>query len=207
MRSNKIEEYKRHLRLTKRQREVIIGLILGDGHLETQNGGMTYRLKIEHSVVQKKYVDMLYAEFSEWVGTKPVTRNKYSFGKKVVSYGFSTYSSGQLRFYGQQFYRSGSKIIPPIIKKLISPLSLAVWFMDDGSKKSPIHKSYVIHSLGFAKNDLKIIQRVLKEKFSLFVSIHRQYNGLRIYIPSESADKFKKLIEPYVIPSMRYKLD
>jgi len=132
---------------------------------------------------------------------------KKSFGKNIVSYGFSTYSSGQLRFYGQQFYRNGNKSIPIMIKKLINPVSLAIWFMDDGSKKSSKHKSYIIHSLGFTKKDLVLIQRVLKEKFDLNVSIHKQYNGLRLYILRDSADKFKKIISPYVISSMRYKID
>ena len=45
--SRDIEEYKQHLKLTRTQREVLVGLLLGDGHLETQNGGRTYRLKIE----------------------------------------------------------------------------------------------------------------------------------------------------------------
>jgi len=34
MRSREIEEYKRKLFLNERQKEILIGLILGDGHLE-----------------------------------------------------------------------------------------------------------------------------------------------------------------------------
>jgi len=60
MRSKQIEEYKNNLRLNKKQKDIIVGLLLGDGHLETQNSGKTFRLKIEHSINQKEYVDMLY---------------------------------------------------------------------------------------------------------------------------------------------------
>lgn len=43
------------LKLTQKQREIIMGLILEDGHLETRTNGKTYRL-VEHSIKQKDYV-------------------------------------------------------------------------------------------------------------------------------------------------------
>lgn len=205
MRSKILEDYKSTLILTGRQRELIIGLLLGDGHLETQNG-RTYRLKVEHSITQKDYVDWLYQNFSEWANQLPRKRMKDSFGKKVVSYGFTTYSSGSLRFYAQQFYLGKKKIMPKMIRKLLSPLALAIWFMDDGSWKSNFHRTYIIHSLGYGKSELKLVQKAFEEKFGIHAGIHRQYDKWRIYIYSDSSEKFKKLIEPYVIPSMRYKL-
>jgi len=205
MRSNQLENYKKTLTLTKKQRELIIGLLLGDGHLETQNG-RTYRLKIEHSIKQKDYVDWLYENFSAWVNQPPKARIKDSFGKKLTSYGFTTYSSGSLRFYARQFYSGKTKIIPKMIQKLLSPLVLAIWFMDDGSWKSDRHRTYIIHALGYGKNELELIKKAFEKKFGIIAGIHKQYDKWRIYIYSDSAEKFKKLIEPRVIPSMRYKL-
>ena len=37
MRSKEIEVYKQKLRLSDYQKEILVGLLLGDGHLETQN--------------------------------------------------------------------------------------------------------------------------------------------------------------------------
>ena len=42
-------------------KEMLVGKILGDGCLETQNNGATWRLKIEHSFKQKEYVDHQYS--------------------------------------------------------------------------------------------------------------------------------------------------
>lgn len=197
-----IENYKKNLKLTKTQKDVLIGLVLGDGHLETQNKGTTYRLKVEHSIEQKEYVDWLYEIFKEWVGEKPKEKTRGKF----KSYGFTTYSHGSLRFYGQQFYLKGIKIIPKIISKLLTPISLAIWFMDDGSWKSNKHKTFIIHTSGYSKQDLKIIQKVLDQKFGIKSSIQTQIGkGLRLYILSKSAENFKKNVEKYVIPSMYYK--
>ena len=59
MRSRAIEDYKAGLQLSSMQREVLVGLLLGDACLETQNGGRTYRLKIEQSTRQELYVQHL----------------------------------------------------------------------------------------------------------------------------------------------------
>lgn len=209
MSSKKLEEYKKQLKkqlkFTNNQRELIVGLLLGDGHLETQNG-RTYRLKVEHSIKQKDYVDWLYQNFSEWVHQSPKARIKDSFGKELVSYGFTTYSTGLLRFYAQQFYSGKKKVMPKLIGKLLSSKALAIWFMDDGSWKSDRHRTYIIHSLGYSRKELTLVEEVLKKKFGVSIGVHRQYDKWRIYVYSDSAEKFKQLIEPYVIPSMKYKL-
>lgn len=200
-----MEDCRKILTITKKQRELIVGLLLGDGHLETQNG-RTYRLKIEHSIKQKDYVDWLYQCFFEWVNQPPKARIKDSFGKKIISYGFTTCSSGSFRFYAQQFYSDKKKIIPKMIGKLLSPLSLAIWFMDDGSRKSFDHHTYIIHALGYSKQELCLVKKALAEKFDISIGLHKQYDKWRIYVYSDSAEKFRKLIEFYIVPLMRYKL-
>lgn len=207
MRSKKIEEYKKKLKLSNKQREILVGLILGDGHLETLNDGKTYRLKVEHSLKQREYLDWLYLNFKDWINKTPEVRKRTSCGKIIETYGFTTYTSGIFRFYAQQFYQNKKKIIPKIIDKIITPQSLAVWFMDDGSIKSKAHKSLVIHTHGYSKNDLILITKVLQKKFGLKVGLQKQYDKWRLYIFSESISSFKKIIFPYILPSMRYKLN
>lgn len=205
MNASSIENYKQSLELSKKQRELIVGLLLGDGHLETANG-RTYRLKVEHSIKQREYVDWLYQEFKPWVRQKPKAKNHAINDKVLISYWFTTYSSAKLRFYAQQFYVNKKKIMPKLIGKLLSPLALAVWFMDDGSWKSNHHKTYIIHTLGYSKKELAIVRKILEQKYGITIGIHKQYQQWRIYVYSESAPLFRKLIEPYVIPSMKYKL-
>ena len=206
MNTKEIQEYKKTLKLNDIQRSVLVGTMLGDGHLETQDKGKTYRLKIEHQLLQKDYTEWLYSHFKEWVRSGIYSKVK-SAGKEYV--GFTTYSHGAFRFYAQQFYVGKKKIIPKIISKLIDPLSLAIWFMDDGSWKSNTHKTFIIHTLGFTKPDLELVQKVLKDKFNLETSLHRQKEKYwRLYIVSKSAKDFENLINPYtsLIDSMKAKM-
>ncbi|HDH31586.1 MAG TPA: hypothetical protein ENH26_02315 [Candidatus Wolfebacteria bacterium] len=206
MRSKIIEQHKKKLKLNQKQRSIIIGMLLGDGHLETLNNGRTYRLKVEHSIKQKEYVKWLYEQFKDFTHQEPQARIKNLKGKEFLSYGFTTYSIGLFRFYAQQFYVDKKKIMPKIIKKLLDPLSLAIWFMDDGSWKSNKHRTYIIHTLGYTKKELVLVKEVIEQKFGIIVGIHKQYNKWRLYVYSDSAKQFKNLIESYVIPSMKYKL-
>jgi len=205
MNTRAISATKDTLYLTKRQREILVGLLLGDGHLETQNNGRTYRLKVEHAIGQKDYVDWLYNEFKEWVHTVPHVKEKY--GRRYV--GFTTYSHGAFRFYAQQFYVAKKKCIPKFIKKLLSGTGVAVWFMDDGSLKSERHRTYIIHTLGYERNELELVQEVLQELFNLETRLHRQKDTYwRLYISAQSARTFEQLVQPIVksIPSMQGKL-
>lgn len=207
MNTKEVREYKSNLKLTKEQREVLVGLLLGDGHLETQDNGRTYRLKVEHSISQKEYVDSLYELFQEWCPHGPTRRKRHIQFGTITSYGFYSYSSGSFRFYAQQFYQDRRRVIPSIIRKLLTPRSIAVWFMDDGSKKSKVHNTYIIHTHAFTKRELKIMCETLKKKFGIDAHIHRQYSVYRLYIMAQSARKFRGLVEPYIIPSMQYKLE
>lgn len=193
--------------LTQAQRDLLVGLLLGDGHLETQTRGRTFRLKVEHTESQADYVAWLFDSFKSVCDQAEVYRRERTDGR--VSVGFTTRASGTFRFYAQQFYVVQKKRVPPLIHKMLTPLGLAVWFMDDGSRKSKRHNTYNIHTLAYSKADLMRVQETLIALFGIHSTLHKQRNNSwRLYIGATSAPEFTRLIEPYVqmIPSMRKKL-
>jgi hypothetical protein len=205
MNTKEIREKKKDLKLSKRQRELVVGLLLGDGHLETQNGGRTYRLKVEHCAAQREYLEWIAREFKDWLLSGRYEKRK---GTKTV-YGFTTVSHPAFRFYGAQFYQEGKKRIPPLIKKLMTQLSLAIWFLDDGSAKSSKHQSLVIHSLGYTKKDLGSVQDALKS-FGIECSLHKQRNGShRLYFPHKSSLVIERFVRPVLndVPTLAYKVE
>ena len=205
MNTKEIREKKKGLSLSKRQRELIVGLLLGDGHLETFNGGRTYRLKVEHGAAQREYLEWLAKEFQESLLSGWYEKRK---GEKMV-YGFTTMSHPALRFFGAQFYSDNKKRVPPLMKRLLSPLSLAIWFLDDGSAKSSKHRSLVIHSLGYTKKDLLIMQDALR-RFGIESALHKQRNSsFRLYLPYASSLIIEQFVRPILdaVPSLAYKVE
>ena len=175
--------------------------------METQNNGKTYRLKVEQSANKSEYVNWLCKNFENFVLNKPKIKEKTRNGVVTKNIWFTTLSHGNFRFYAQQFYVNGKKVIPRIIGKLITPLSVAVWFMDDGSIKSKFHKAKIINTQCFTKKEVLSLIKILKAKFEINAKLREQKDGYQIYILSESLDKFKEIVGKYIVDSMKYKLD
>lgn len=207
MRSREIENYKKTLKLTREQRDTLVGILLGDACLETQNDGRTYRLKVEQSADHQAYVEHLYEVFEPWVLSEPRQREKTaSTGGKSSSWGFSTLSHGAFRFYAQQFYCERKKCVPKSIRRWLTPRGLAYWYMDDGSAKSSQSKGVIFNTQGFPANDVDRLIGVLGDEFELDSKRRRQSEGWQIYVSGHSFETFRDLVEPFMIDAMRYKL-
>ena len=193
------------LNISSRQKQIIVGKLLGDGHLETTND-ITYRLKFEHSYNQKDYVDWLYEELRELASSEPKIKLQTVNGKVYRKYWFNSPYSPSLRFYAAQFYRGKIKVVPKLIKRWLTPLALAVWFMDDGSIKSHECRGRLINTQSFKDEDLKYLQEALREKFQINTVLRIQKEGKQLYIPAAEHEKLVKVIGADVLPSMYYKL-
>lgn len=205
MRSKEIEAHKLTLKLNGAQRSILVGTLLGDGHLETQSNGRIYRLKIEHSAKQAVYVDWLYLQFKDWVLSPPKKKTKRLNGVELENYCFQTLSSGLLRFYGQQFYDEKKKHVPRQIRRWLTPLALAVWFMDDGSSKSKTHHAVILNTHCYSKKDIALLRNALLVRYGIEATIRPQKEGPQLLIAGKSAEQFVKIVRPHILPNFNYK--
>lgn len=208
----KLEAYKTQLKLSKFQHDVLIGSILGDGNIRVL--GKEAFLTISHSEKQMKYVFWKYKIFQNWVLTKPRKEfRKYykSPDRNLISWRFSTISHPIISDFYQQFYPSGKKSIPKSIDSiLVSPLTLAIWYMDDGSRK-PYGKGAFLHTQSFSIKDQRKLIKVLKKNFSICARLSSAglWKGrrlYRLYITAGSFLNFRNLVLPYILPIFQYKL-
>lgn len=206
MRSQKTEEYKKGLKLSKRQREVLIGTLLGDACLETSNNGRTYRLKIEQGEIHRDYLYHLYMLFEEWVLSPPRERQIICRGHTSLSLAFSTISHTSFRFYAHQFYGARGRKVPKLIHRWLTSVSLAYWYMDDGSIKSKESKGVILNTQSFSRVEIKQLIQVLESVFRLQAKERKQREGYQIYISGHSYERFREIIGPHVVDSMWYKM-
>jgi hypothetical protein len=80
------------------------------------------------------------------------------------------------------------------------PLSLAVWYMDDGCFSD---NKCIIATDGFSQDDICFLQKLLLEKFNIKTSVK---NKSKLLIKKESIQIFFSIIRPHIIPSMLYKI-
>ena len=214
------------------QRQVLVGLLLGDGHLRGDNRkgkrALAYSLTCLQSDKHKEYVLHLYEIFKEFVVQPP---RYYEFtdprnpGKIYKRWSFSTTMQGCFRFYGQQFYSDHNAITPlkchsndltqrrrvkrvtTLISRLLTPRSLAYWYMDDGAAKWQGKSLGVRYCTdNFTKKEVDLLVECLQNKFSLQCTIQKKDGRPRIYVKHNSYPTLKGLIEKHIIPSMKHKL-
>ena len=78
--------------------------------------------------------------------------------------------------------------------------------MGDGSLQSN-KKTMILHTQSYSKNENLVLSKELNEKFKLnSVVIPHKKNYWVIKFSSKDAVRLKFLIEPYIIPSMVYKI-
>ena len=200
-----LRAYKASLRMSERQKQLLTGMLLGDAHLERQRGALTARLKIEHSVKQWAYVHWKFSEWRDWVRTPPRVRDRVNrLGTVSANIGFATLAHEELEEYRERFYRNRRKVIPDDL--LLTPLSMAVWFMDDGSRKSSQCRGLYLNTQGFSSQEVDLLRLVIERDVGVETSVREQADGLQIYVPSRSATELSLYMHREVLPSMRYKL-
>ena len=211
--SKVLKEYKMTLKnLNNIQYEAAIGLMLGDASLQSQNKGKTHRLKFEWSDRNKDYVEHVYELFNEWVLSLPHKKSRINKNDNtVITWGFQTISHEAFNILKELFLTKESKsIIPNLIKNHLTKRGLAYWFMDDGGKldynNNSHNKSIVLNTQSFTEEEVTILNKELSNKFKLKTEIRINKNKYVIVIKSDNYNWFLSLIDPYIIPSMRYKL-
>lgn len=179
---------------------VVYGSLLGDGSLVATGGGKSYRLQIDHH--DKAYVLWKYKILQKHVRTEP----KYQPGND--SWRFRTLTLPELQTLRKTFYRGNVKIVPASIRQIINPSILAVWYMDDGNLRREYGKIYGcnLNTQSFSRNENKNLKKLMQECFGLTCTLQLNHGKYRLYFGARSWRKFCKLVAPYVLPSLRYKL-
>ncbi len=180
--------------LSEFQQQLILGCVLGDGYMRKKTHA---HLQITHSSKQKDYVDWKYQVLKDLVITPPKI---YKGNGNRVGYRFFTKSLPELTSIYKRFYSNKVKKVPRDI--LLEPLTLAVWYMDDGSKS---YKSCYFNTQEFdLESQNNLVESLARLKIEAGLNKDKQY--FRIRVLTSSTPHLMNMIKPYVVKSMRYKL-
>lgn len=194
--------------MNKHIRQIIIGLILGDGHVSRPNGNSGRSLlDIKGDAKYLLYLEWLHRELTP-IGVSPLNPKK-----GCHQFRFITKTSTEMGKLRQIFYPNGKKIIPTAIDKLlVSSLSLAVWYQDDGHLdcRSKYHYNAVFATHCFTFDECKLLTKAMKTNFGLEVSVNKcTMRGklyYKLYVTSSSMPKFIQLVKPFIAPCFSYKI-
>lgn len=185
--------------------QTIIGLCLGD--LCITKPGKNPRLQFAQGSINQVYLLHLYDLFKDYCGTAPKffdSKPDKRTGLIYSSVRYKTLSLPCFSYYYDLFYIDGIKRIPLNINELLTPLGLAYWAMDDGCKHN---SGFHLCTDSYTLSEIELLIKVLKQNFDLNCTYNKiGEDKYRIYIRTNSMNKFRSLVTPHFHPSMMYKL-
>ena len=211
-----IQRKKTEVSLTQRQKEIIYGSLMGDA--KRQHTKWLSSVEFGQCEAQKDYLMWKYLELANLVSENSLSfydQFDKRYGSLNKSYRFYTMANSGVEEILIQFYKTGKKVITQEILDNLTELSLAVWFMDDGTSNFfenrrnrtgwDITPEVKLCTDSFSEEECNLIIEWLRGKWGIN-SHYRQKRG-RVIIDSVSVYDFFDLIRPHIIPSMMYKID
>ena len=201
----KFEKIKK-IPLTKEQKEMTIGMLLGDGFIgEHGRKNKSCRLHVGHSEKQR---ELVYHQKS--IVDSLVNNIKRRIDKRdgSVMLSFTTITHNDFRFLRSLFYQGNKKIIRPELVNYMTEKSLAQWVMDDGSCGKC---SMELHTEGFTEKENEMLRDMLRVKFKIVCKVRKikRKNG-KIYwclsFNKKNSIILSNLVRKYIIDSMKYKI-
>jgi hypothetical protein len=195
--------------------EIIIGLLLGDGHVQKRSKVGNSRFFYAQSSLREhhlNYFNHILELFKPYLSKDFIVKERQFTDKRTnanySSVQFATLSLPCFNYYRDLFYNSENlKIVPSIIKNLLTPRGLAYWIMDDGS----LHNQGLhLNTYGFTAEEILKLKEILENMFgenSLKCTIHKHPKGGRIYIWKESMELLRNNISQYMHKDMLYKIN
>ena len=199
-------------RLSDQQWQVVLGGLMGDAHLApNRRGRHGVRFRMGHGERQVDYLDWKVS----LLGNIGHTRSVRPTGSQHVDF-TPLPELGELR--DVMYWGDGKKHLSEEFIKALTPLALAVWYMDDGS--------FTVRSKGVqARTDggsgrieicVEAMSEASRDRLAGYlrdehgVDCRVRVSGARqvavLTMTTAGTKRFQEIVAPYVHPSMEYKL-
>lgn len=191
--------------LSKTQWDILYGILLGDGWIYKDNRSKEHNtcIKFSHSVKQEDYFHKLRESLMPFI-QESIRHHTSGYGSEIL-----TGSTSALI----EFNALDRDTI--IDKEILSVLSIAIWYMDDGHmNQSNLESSYISNTINrptfnthrYSIEQVKKLQILLENSVGLKTTVQQKDNGLILVGSSSTSMQFYERISKYIPESMSYKV-
>ena len=204
----------KYVPLSDQAKAVILGAILGDGSLKIQSKYSNAGLQIRHSETQKDYLLWKAAMLQEIATDRSINVQEPDGYSKNRKWRFVSKRLPSLTELHHLTHQHNTLRIKRTWLNTMTPLSLAVWWCDDGSLISYGGRKGVFCTDGFDEASVRILARYLGVVWNIrtiVAPVGHKRDGTkeqywRIWIRStEELQKFLRIILPHVPLCMIHK--
>lgn len=218
------------MKLTEKDKSILIGLLLGDGYIDDKG-----RIYIEHGEKQKEYciykAKLLHSvcggkdiKVHEYVRKRSILKDKKQFKENTfITYSFKKQSQSFISIRQILYDENRKKCISEEILQYLTPEVIALWWMDDGclTKKYTYnngikkHCGYTLRLCTYLpKEQNEIIQKFFRDNYQIEWNVVKA-DGAKddtqwmLRCGSIEGRKFLNIIRDYInknVPSLSYKV-
>lgn len=191
---------------------VVYGMLLGDSSIKNDkrhDGDCGLTINTSQGEKQLEYLKFKQTLFG--IDNFKIRKGRSGYCNNVVYLSTLKTDHNIARHLKQDCYINGRKTITQSFVDKLTPISLALWYMDDGNLK---HRSLedsnspniILSTCGFSKEENELLIDCLKNKFNVDCNLRFEKNKYwNIYITTEGTKIFLKMISKYIPKSMKYK--
>ncbi|HCR41875.1 TPA: hypothetical protein DIV45_00700 [Patescibacteria group bacterium] len=189
--------------LSENTQAIILGSVLGDGSLKLYPGYANARFSFRHSEKQSDYFWWKANQLQEISGKKFAWRQSKNGkdGWGTVKYRFCSQALPALTEMFKLTHSKNKFLIRRKWLNLLTPLSLAILWQDDGSIIANGRKG-VVCTDGFTKPEVQLLQQYLKVVWRIHTVVglkNKQSNQFRLWFRStEQLQSFLRIILPHI---------
>ncbi len=197
-------------RLSNFQWEIVLGGLMGDGALSPSRSGHAARFRFGHGPRQTDYCEWKASLFDN-VGA---SRSSNADGATFCD----VRPLPELAELRRAVYVAGKKVFSEDYLKRLTPLALAVWYMDDGSFSLRAKGLQQRTREGSGRSEICVaamepatrlrIAEYLRDTWNLNVKLSNRGRHKVAYLQfsKDETAKLHALVAPFVHPTMQYKL-
>lgn len=210
--------------MNRSDRALLVGMVYGDGSLSVRKRGVNWvesYIQIGHSPKQIEYLEhkrkILLRIFGGKINLgRYMTGRLKNTGKKYPQVKI-TKSNKYFRVLRKMLYPGGVKKFTWQGLYMLTPEAIAIWYMDDGSARINRNKDGFVSSVA-----TDIATQCSSDEVDLIIDYFKIEHGITfkkrkdkkcieeqaylIQANTSESHKFASLVEPYIVPSMLYKL-
>lgn len=198
---------------------IIYGSILSNSYAKKIKGGT--KIIFQQENIHNDYLYYLHSLLANlgYCNTNlPIIKTKLNKKGKIIKYlNFETWKYKSFNYIFIDWYKKNKlnknyiKVLPKSLNIYLTPLALAIWIIDNNCK---FNKKLIFFINYFKYNDILFLKNLLYYKYNINTTIYNNNNNNNlnntqyiIYVSKESIPLLNKIVSPYIIPSIKYKLN
>jgi len=201
--------------INERQDQIIVGTLLGDGHVGTQASSVNPTFSVAHKELDKEYTLWKYNEL-ESTGlfrNPPFPRKKrFEDGREFIRLGIRSLQHPILKEYRNLIYHGDKKVITLKVLERCNLLGLAVYYMDDGGLRREEWyypeepKVPCFYTYSYTQEEVVLLRYFLDSRWGIKAELKEiKYGtprrpGRLLLVLEKSLPRFRELIVPYILP-------